>query len=278
MSKRYFSLLQDGSNHETQHTYIYNIEAQREEAKQRKKRSQKNERRQEELLERLNILQEKRQEERRLAEDLLPKQREIEQEEGRRREEEEKRLRLEYELCPLRAKLIGYEFGKYNGLHSFQGLEIDDVTQLRIGLFGTTGAGISCFSNGCERVLRQTERGTALYGGSGCQVTSTVQDYLPEMFFHLVDTPGFYNLDDDVLKFQNIVEGRIQPKFSLRELEVLPPCPGFAYKLHGIIFVVSAKHPRFRDGSSIRFLQLFREFMLRACNYLFLVLCPKIVR
>ena len=254
------------------------MEARREEAKQRKKRSQKNERRQEELLERLNILQEKRQEERRLAEDLLPKQREIEQEEGRRREEEEKRLRLEYELCPLRAKLIGYEFGKYNGLHSFQGLEIDDVTQLRIGLFGTTGAGISCFINGCERVLRQTERGTAPYGGSGWQVTSTVQDYLPEMFFHLVDTPGFAWFENrDVLKFQNILEGRIQPKFSLGELQLLPPCPGFAYKLHGIIFVLKANDPRLREG--VYFNECFRplgEIMRRACNYCFLVLCKKI--
>lgn len=276
----YFSLLQDGSNHETQHTYIYNIEAQREEAKQRKKRSQKNERRQEELLERLNILQEKRQEERRLAEDLLPKQREIEQEEGRRREEEEKRLRLEYELCPLRAKLIGYEFGKYNGLHSFQGLEIDDVTQLRIGLFGTTGAGISCFINGCERVLRQTERGTAPYGGNGWQVTSTVQDYLPEMFFHLVDTPGFFGFGRSVLEFQSIVEGRIQPGSRVffsggpQELDELindlPPCPGFAYKLHGIIFFVHANDPRLRDGVHSKELLPFREIMSRACMFVLL--------
>ena len=190
-------------------------------------------------------------------------------------------MRLEYDLCPLRAKLIGYEFGKYNGLHSFQGLKIDDVTQLRIGLFGTTGAGISCFINGCERVLRQTERGTALYDGGGGQVTATVQDYLPEMFFHLVDTPGFFNFEnhDDVLKFQNIVEGRIQPKFSLRELQLLPPCPGFAYKLHGIIFVLRANDLRLiKDGASfyIPLLQPFREIMLRACNYCFLVLCPKI--
>ena len=265
---------------------MYNIEAQREEAKQRKKRSQKNERRRRELLERLHILQEKRQEERRRAEDLLPKQQEIEQEEGRRREEEEKRLRLECELCPLLAKLIGYEFGEYNGLHSFQGLEIDDVTQLRIGLFGPTGSGISCFIHGCERVLRQTERGTALYGGNGKQVTTTLQDYLPEMFFHLVDTPGFFDVRRSVLEFQSIVEGRIQPGSRVffgggpREgdelISDLPPCPGFAYKLHGIIFLVRANDPRLREGFYSKGLLPFREIMSRSCMFVLLFYAKKL--
>ena len=242
-----------------------NIEAQREEAEQSKKRSQKNERRRRELLERLHILQEKRQEDGRRAEDLQPKQ----------REEEEKRLRLEYELCRLRAKLIDYEFGEYNGLHSFQGLEIDDVTRLRIGLFGPTGSGISCFIHGCERVLRQTERGTALYGASGKQVTTMLQDYLPEMFFHLVDTPGFFDVRESVLEFQSIVEGRIQPGsrvFFVREpregdelINDLPPCPGFAYKLHGIIFFLHANDPRFKRGFYSKELLPFREIMSRAC-------------
>ena len=56
---------------------MYNIEAKREEAKQRKKRSQKNERRQRELLERLHILQEKRQEDGFQEEDLLLKGKEL---------------------------------------------------------------------------------------------------------------------------------------------------------------------------------------------------------
>ena len=260
--------------------YMYNIEAKREEAKQRKKRSQKNERRQRELLERLHILQEKRQEDGRRAEDLQQKQREIEQEEGRRREEEEKRMLLEYELCRLRAKLIGYEFGEYNGLHSFQGLEIEDVTQLRIGLFGPTGSGISCFIHGCERVLRQTERGTAPYGGCGRQVTTMLQDYLPEMFFHLVDTPGFFDIKGSVLEFQSVVEGRIQPGSRVfirggpQELDELindlSPCPGFAYKLHGIIFFVRANDPRLRDGAYSEELLPFREIMSRACMFVLL--------
>ena len=263
---------------------MYNIEAQREEAKQRKKRSQKNERRQRELLERLHILQEKRQEDGRRAEDLQQKQREIEQEEGRRREEEEKRMLLEYELCRLRAKLIGYEFGEYNGLHSFQGLEIEDVTQLRIGLFGPSGSGISCFIHGCERVLRQTERGTAPYGGRSKQVTTMLQDYLPEMFFHLVDTPGFFDIRGSVLEFQSIVEGRIQPGSRVffsggpQELDELindlPPCPGFAYKLHGIIFVVPVTSLRLMAGVLSEHLPPFQKILSRACMFV-LLFCAK---
>ena len=256
---------------------MYNIEAQKEEAKQRKKRSQKNERRRRELLERLQILQEKRQADGRRAEDLQPKQ----------REEKEKRLSLEHELCRLRAKLIGYEFGEYNGLHSFQGLEIDDVTRLRIGLFGPTGCGISCFIHGCERALRQTERGTAPYGGSGIQVTLTLQDYLPEMFFHLVDTPGFFDIGESVPEFQSIVDGRIQPGFRVyfgggrrkgdELINDLPPCPGFAYKLHGIIFVLKANDPRLKDGVYSKQLQPFREIMSRACMFVLLFYAKKAV-
>ena len=241
--------------------YMYNTAAQRTEARYRERRRLKNGRRQKQIQERLNILQLKRQEEeRRRAGDLEPQQREEEQEERMSIEEEEKRLRLECELCCRRAELLAYNFGSKIGLHNFQGLEINDVTQLRIGVFGQSGAGISSFINGCERVLRQTERGTAPIGGTGLMVTHTLQDYLPELFFHLVDTPGLCPDDRRFgSTFSSILDGKIQPGSyatprKIAELKGLSPCPGFAYRLHGVIFVLKGNSPpsvmkQYRNGT-----------------------------
>ena len=123
--------------------------------RQLQQRRLENERRQREAEKRLRILQEKRrEEERRRVKYQQQGQREIKQEEARKREEEERRLRLEIELCLRRAALFDYKFGNKIKLDSFKGLAIDDVTQLRIGVFGPTGSGKSCFINTCERAVR----------------------------------------------------------------------------------------------------------------------------
>ena len=46
-----------------------------------------------------------------------------------------------------------YQLGDKINLDSFLGLEIDDVTQLRIGVFGPAGSGKSSFINTVERVV-----------------------------------------------------------------------------------------------------------------------------
>ena len=69
-------------------------------------------------------------------------------------------MELEAELPKLRRQLKNYKFGDKIKLDSFLGLEIDDVTQLRIGVFGSTGSGKSCFINTVERVVRQTNKGS----------------------------------------------------------------------------------------------------------------------
>ena len=210
----FFSALIQGSNsHETQYTYVDNTEAGREEARQLEQRRLENERRQRETEKRLRILLEKRREEdRRRAKYQQQGQREIKQEEARKREEEERRLRLEIELCLRRAELFDYKFGNKIKLDSFKGLAIDDVTQLRIGVFGPAGSGKSCFINTCERAVRQTDKGTAPDSTTGQEGTITLQDYLPELFFHLVDTRGFFHYNaNETVEFKNILDGKIQP-------------------------------------------------------------------
>ena len=195
-----------------------NTEAKREEARQRERRRLENDQRRKEFQEKLRqrIEEAKRQagheEERRRAEYQQQRKREEEQEEARREEDKEKILRLESELCLRRAELFDYKFGNKMKLDSFRGLAIDDVTQLRIGVFGPTGSGKSCFINTCERAVRQTDKGTAPDSTTGQEGTITLQDYLPELFFNLVDTRGFFNYNyNETVEFQNILQEIYNP-------------------------------------------------------------------
>ena len=186
--KKKLFLLQSGeSKHETHYTYVDNTAREREEARQREERRLENERKKKEEEEKLRIAKAK------LQEEELRKAQYREQREREREQAEVKRLQLENELCLRRAELFNYKFGNKTRLDSFRGLAIDDVTKLRIGVFGRTGSGKSCFINTCERAVRQTEKGSAPDSTTGQEGTITLQDYLPEMFFRLVDTCGFFN-------------------------------------------------------------------------------------
>ena len=233
------------------------IEIQRaERERERNRRERERERKIVEQLEKKRRLREHEErqrieEERRKEEETkraeYERQRKLEkaQEEERRRKEEEKRMRLEKELCLRRHELFNYKFGNKTGLDSFGGLELDDVTQLRIGVFGATGSGKSCFINTCERTVRQTEKGSAPDSSTGQEGTITLQDYLPELFFRLVDTRGFFNYNaNEIVEFQNILHGKIQPGDNVIRLPEdgasaasvnHHPCPTFANRLHGII-------------------------------------------
>lgn len=266
--------LQRDSSREKQYTYVDITEAERVQASQWEQRRLESKRRQRELQKQLQELEEQRLEKERMQAEILQREREKEQEARRK----EKSLRLEDELSLRRDELFDYKFGSKVGFHSFQGLKTDDVTQLRIGVIGTTKSGISSFINGCERALRQTERGTAPYGNNGGkQVTTTLQDYLPEMFFHLVDIPGVYDYDFDIVKFRSIIEGKLQPGFDVAkffcavkeigEPEDLPPCPGFAYRLHGIIFVLKGNcHRLCLHGKSSELSETLRPFRRMLCE------------
>ena len=267
-------LIQGSNSHETQYTYVDNTESKREEARQLEQRRLQNKRRQREAQERMRIEQEKRREEERSREEYQQqRQREVEQEEARKREEEEKRLRLENELRLRRDELFDYKFGNKIKLDSFKGLAIDDVTQLRIGVFGPTGSGKSCFINTCERAVRETDKGTAPDSTTGQEGTITLQDYLPELFFHLVDTRGFFNYNaNETVEFKNILHGKIKPGDNVvrpkEDQEDAPamdlhPCAPFANRLHGIIIVAKANDPRLKEGALKDYLKPVRDILRR---------------
>ena len=192
------------SSPQIHYRYVDNTERDRREAEEKENRRLENERRQREAEERLRIKQEREEEEARRREQYR---------EQRQREEEakeQKRLQLEAELCRRRGELFDYTFGNKTRLDNFRGLQIEDVTQLRIGVFGPTGSGKSCFINTCERTVRQTEKGTAPDSTTGQEGTITLQDYLSEMFFRLVDTRGFFNYNsNEAAEFENILTGKI---------------------------------------------------------------------
>lgn len=263
-----------GSKHETHYTYVDNTDEVRREARERETRRLENERKQKESEEKLRIEKEKQQEEeRKKAEYREQREREIAEEEARKRKEKEEELKLENELRLRRAELFDYEFGNKTRLDSFRGLAIHDVTQLRIGVFGPTGSGKSCFINTCERTVRETEKGTAPDSTTGQEGTITLQDYLPEMFFHLVDTRGFFNYNaNEIVEFRNILEGRIQPGDNVTrppegEENAAPmelhPKPEFGNKLHGVIIVVKANDERLRVGGLKDYLTPVRDVLRR---------------
>ena len=155
--------------------------------RERKRREREREReRERKLVERLKQERRQREHEERHVQCIEEQRKRTEYERQRKLEkaqEEEKRMRLEKELCLRRHELFNYKFGNKTWLGSFGGLELDDVTQLRIGVFGVTESGKSCLINTCEPTVRQTEKGSAPDGNTGQEGTITLQDYLPELFF-----------------------------------------------------------------------------------------------
>lgn len=256
-----------GSSHETHYTYVDNTERDRREAQEKENRRLENERQQRENEEKLRIEREREEEEASRREQYRQqRQREI-------AEEEQKRLQLEAELCRRRDELFNYTFGNKTRLDNFLGLQIEDVTQLRIGVFGQTGSGKSCFINTCERTVRQTEKGTAPDSTTGQEGTITLQDYLSEMFFRLVDTRGFFHYNaNETTEFENILTGKIQPGDNIvrprdgqaTAAQEMYQKPEFWQRLHGIIIVVKANDPRLSEGALRDYLKPVRDMLRKS--------------
>ncbi|KAJ7326032.1 hypothetical protein OS493_028755 [Desmophyllum pertusum] len=218
----------------------------------------------------MRIQREKQLEEKRQREQYQQqRQREDELEEAKRREEEQKRLQLEDELYRRRGELFDYKFGDKTRLDNFLGLQIEDVTKLRIGVFGLTGSGKSCFINTCERAVRGTERGSAPDSTTRQEGTITLEDYLPEMFFHLVDIRGFFNYSpNETVEFENILFGKLQPGDNIvrpvdgqASAQDMHQCPEFGQRLHGIIIVIKANDPRLGEGCLKDYLKPVRDIL-----------------
>ena len=191
-------------------------------------------------------------------------------EQTKKREEEEKCLQLETELSRLRDEFSNYKFGNKTRLDNFLGLQIKDVTQLRIGVFGPSGSGKSCFINTCERTVRQTGKGTASDSTTGQEETITLQDYLSEMFFRLVDTRGFFYYNaNEAAEFEDILTGKIQPGDEIvrpeegqaRGVQGIHQRTEFRQRMHGIIFVVNANNPRLEEDLLRHNLEPFRDIL-----------------
>ena len=248
-----------------------NTERDRREAQEREARRLENERQQRAIEEKMRIEKQRQEEEASRREQYKQqREREIAEEEARKAEEERKRLLLEAELCRRRGELLEYKFGNKTRLDNFIGLEIEDLTQLRIGVFGPTGSGKSCFINTCERTVRQTEKGSAPDSTTGQEGTITLQDYLTETFFRLVDTRGFFNYNsNETVEFENILFGKLQPGDN-----IVRPADGqaitpqemhqnaeFSRRLHGIIIVVKANDPRLSEGALKDYLKPVRDIL-----------------
>ncbi|KXJ06029.1 hypothetical protein AC249_AIPGENE8994, partial [Exaiptasia diaphana] len=147
---------------ETQYTYVDHSKKRQEEERQREKNRLENERRARENAERQRIEREASQaaeRERQKFIQALERQRRAEEEARLReelRKEEERLMLLELQAKSMakRQDLFDYQFGSKIDLASFRGLDISDVDKLRIGVFGPTGSGKSCFISTCERVVR----------------------------------------------------------------------------------------------------------------------------
>ena len=258
-----------------------NTDKERREAEAREAQRLENERKKREIEERMRIERQRQEEIASQREQYRQqREREIAEEEARQREEEQKRLLLEAELCRRRGELLDYKFGDKTRLDNFLGLEIEDVTQLRIGVFGPTGSGKSCFINTCERTVRQTDKGSAPDSTTGQEGTITLQDYLTETFFRLVDTRGFFNYNsNETVEFENILFGKLQPGDNIdrpadnqaSNAQEMHQTPAFEQRLHGIIIVVKANDPRLGEGALKDYLKPVRD-ILRKTGIVFTIL------
>ena len=185
---------------------------------------------------------------------------------------------LEIKIRRRRAELFKYKLGQKTRIDCLRDLAIDDVTQLRIGVFGPCGSGKSSFISTCERTVRETERGTAyVESSSGQEGTLTLRDYLPEMFFRLVDTRCFFHYStEEVEEFRKILEGKIRSgqklvrslssqQASVPEMK-LNPRPAFKDRLHGIIFVVMGNDPRPHEGALENYMRPYRDILKEMGN------------
>jgi len=169
-----------------------------------------------------------------------------------------------------------YKLGDLSHPSIFTGLDISDVTHLNIAVFGPTGSGKSCFINSCERTLNQSGRGTCKPQASGGEGTVTLEAYLQQYFFHLLDTRGLFSYSNtEIEEFMLILSGKFrdgdllerEDDFSTEDTvkslhtQKRKARVNFTDRIHGAILIIKADDPRLRDDKMAQYLKLPRNFL-----------------
>jgi len=162
-----------------------------------------------------------------------------------------------------REELANYKLGSLTSMKSVPGLDFSDITTIRIGLFGPTGSGKSCFVNTCERALKRKDQGTCQPQDSGGEGTVILGDYLTDFPFLLVDTRGFfaYNVGE-IREFMHIIDGDVRVgEYIKREENVIIPDreASLSEKLHAVIVLLKANDPRLTSNELVNYLKIPRE-------------------
>ncbi|XP_031570347.1 uncharacterized protein LOC116304714 [Actinia tenebrosa] len=264
------------SKTETRYNYVDHTAERQEEERASEESRLRNERHQREIAEKRRIEKEKLEAADRARQEFLKTQQEEElaerqvkfEEERKEQEERIRQIDLEEQATSKRKGLFAYKFGEKTNLASFRGLDISDVKKLRIGVFGPTGSGKSCFINTCVRAVKQVDKGPVTIGTSGGEGTIILEDFLTDMFTNLVDTRGFFHYDaQEGGEFSDILYGRLKPgdvisrKGDEKEYNVANADTPFSDWLHGIILVVKANDPRLTKGELRTYLNPVRQIL-----------------
>ncbi|XP_035681885.1 uncharacterized protein LOC118419555 [Branchiostoma floridae] len=204
----------------------------------------------------------------RRAEADLQRQHEDERERDRQRREHEREerdrserhAREAREQKALEDKMTGHHLGLLSGLKTYtvgKKKNIKGLHYVNIAMFGPTGSGKSSFIQTAEQIL--LGKTTALVQADSKEGTTILEKYLAgsTLKFHLVDTRGFFDLDDSMhQELDNILTGKIRPSQvivrSKEEKESLSsgqtrmregPVP-LQDKIHAVICVLGHKDPK----------------------------------
>ncbi|EDO45222.1 predicted protein [Nematostella vectensis] len=188
---------------------------------------------------------------------------------------EEKKRQEEMEILRMKNSLLEYEFGSRTTKLAFEkdGLDISDMDRVRIALFGPTGSGKTSFIGTLERSLLGKEKQTAFEQGAGSEGTVVLEEYLSQLRFNLVDTRGFFDIDDNTAEeCLNIMTGRVSVGSEIRRdydgQDIDPSavssrraCSRFSDRVHAVIFVVQAKDTRLTDQTYLTRMKKIRDHL-----------------
>jgi len=161
--------------------------------------------------------------------------------------------------------LCAYKFGSKEGLDKFNRLDLSNVGNLRIAVFGQTGSGKSAFISTCERTLMDSKMGTAPIQTLGGEGTVLLEDYLTGLPFQLVDTRGFFSYDENEKnEILNILNGHLKSGDFIQRDSPNPvykaASPILQRRIHAVIIIVRGDDVRLNTEvykQNFEFLRLY---------------------